>query len=215
MDLCPSSRIALGLAILAVGCGTNAPEIPPELLTRSPVASDHYAAGPYGVEVSDTIEDLTFQGWLDPAAAGFDAAAFESISFSDFYDPDGDAGRELLLVNTTAVWCQSCRIEHASLPDRYRTFGPRGLVILALMYQNGNQQPAIAKDLEVWTRQFETNFPMALDPDFLMGRFIPADVAPLNLLVDARTMTVIARFVGDQDAVIWPTIETVLADRGR
>jgi hypothetical protein len=215
MTAWPALRILLIGALLGTGCGTNAPEIPPELLEPTRADPLDYPPGPYGAEVSDTVENLHFEGWLDPAAAGFDSEAFEPISFADFYNPDAASGPELLLVNTTAVWCQSCRIEHADLPERDRTLGPRGLVILALMYQDGNEQPATPRDLEVWARQFETSFPMALDRDFLMGRFVPADVAPLNLLIDARSMTVLERFIGDQAAVIWPTIDDELSQRGR
>ncbi len=214
MTIRPSGCGVLGF-LLTVGCGTNQPEIPPELLVGSGTQPSGYPGGPYGTERGDTVENLAFTGWRNPVAADHAPAALETIAFADFHQPDDPSGPELLLLNTTAVWCQSCRLEHADLPDRHREFGPRGLVILALLYQDGDEQPATTSDLAVWTRQFETPFPMALDPDFLMGRFVPADVAPLNLLVDARTMTIRETFIGDQAAVIWPTVERELASRGR
>jgi hypothetical protein len=51
---------------------------------------------------------------------------------------------------------------------------------------------------------------MVLDPSYSFGAHASAETAPLNLVIDARTMTLIAKYVGDQSAVMWPTIEGAL-----
>src|SRR5262245_31566741 len=77
------------------------------------VAAPLYPAGPYGSGVGAVIADMSFLGWRDPVAAGYDTNALETIRLSDFYNPDG-AGSDvkLLLLNASAVWCGVCRWEY-------------------------------------------------------------------------------------------------------
>ncbi len=209
------------LAVLVLGCGTNRPDIPEYLLqTGTGGGASGYPAGPYGSQKGDRVEDFSFpQGWLDPAAVGSDTSQFAPISFSDFYDPDGSKGIELMLINTAAVWCGACKAEHGgsgnvkSLSEHADALGPKGLRIISLLFQDAQGNPAKPEHLVAWTQSFETRFPMALDPDYQMGRYASAETAPLNMVVDARNMTVLEKFVGDQAAVIWPFIEAELEKR--
>lgn len=206
--------VALASFVLSFGCGTGAPDIPPELLDAGGSNSSSYPAGPYLADVGATLENFAFTGFRDPRAASYDRARFERVAMDDYYDPEG-LHHELLLLNTAAVWCQACRVEHRSLPERHEEFRPRGLVIVSALFQDAASNPAAADDLLVWTRQFETNFPMVLDPEFQLGRYASAETAPLNLIVDTRTMQILERFIGDQEAVLWPYIERELDQRGR
>jgi hypothetical protein len=40
-------------------------------------------------------------------------------------------------------------------------------------------------------------------------------LAPLNMLVDPRSMKILRKYVGDQGAAMWPYIESELDARGR
>ena len=98
-------------ATLTLACGTNRPTIPDELLhDEAGLGAAGYPEGPYCTNVNDCVEgakvsNLTFgQGWMNPAADGYDITKLIPISFSDFYDPTG-AKFELLMVNTAAFWC--------------------------------------------------------------------------------------------------------------
>ena len=51
---------------------------------------------------------------------------------------------------------------------------------------------------------------MACTPHF---RGFAAQIAPLNLVIDARNMTILSIFVGNQEAVLWQYIEGELAAR--
>ena len=51
---------------------------------------------------------------------------------------------------------------------------------------------------------------MVLDPE---SQFGSADTAPLNFVIDARTMTVLKVFVGDQAAAMWGFIDQELEAR--
>ena len=211
----PDERLLCAAALFAllVACGTNRPEIPAELReTPAGCSGLDYPDGPYGSERGGIAEDTCFRGWARPNAVGHDTASLENLSFAAFFDPAGDR-YELILVNSAALWCSACQVEHRELPDHYRELAPRGLVILSALFQNRNGKPASVADLALWVETFETPFPMALDPDYQLGDYASADSAPLNLLIDARTMRIIEKFTGDQSTVLWPLVEAELAAR--
>jgi len=209
---------------LGVGCGSNTPEIPAEYLATtggagSGGAAASYPAGPFGADQGSIIKDYSFSvGWSNPKAVGYDIQQFdaEPIRLSDFYNPSGAADQsEVMLVNTAALWCQACRVEHSDLDERLAEYGPRGLVILSTLFQDAQSQPAKAVHLQIWARQFEIAFPFVLDPEYQMGDFALASKAPLNLVVDLRTMEILLKVTGEGGSVIWPLVESTLAARGR
>ena len=213
-------RLSAGLGavatVLAVGlcaCGTNRPEIPAGLLgVCESTDAGGYPAGPYGTEEGDLVGDLSFMGWRDPSAVGYEGDLVK-IAFSDYYDPTGKS-YEVLLVNTCAGWCLACRDEHRTLPAFYSQWAPEGLVIISAYFQNALRDPPSVADLSAWTMASASNFPMVLDPDFQMQAYASADSAPLNLVVDARTMRILKKVLGNQPEVINPFIESVLTARG-
>jgi hypothetical protein len=220
------TAFVLALVLGCVACGTNRPDIPPELLQNgSGGGTANYPAGPYAVnfktDVGKPVDNLTFaKGWLDPVAANQDVAALVAIAFADFYDPDGTKGNELLLLNTAAIWCSACKAEHGgtgnvpSLAERYTEFSSRGLVIFSLLFEDAQNNPAQPSNLATWAQSFDTNFPFALDPEYQMLVFgSPKTNAPLNVVVDLRNMQLLAGWTGDHPELIWPFIEQELDKR--
>jgi hypothetical protein len=203
----------LGLISLAClnswSCGSGKPEIPEELLAVGESSRGDYPEGPYGQELGDTVRDLSFSGYADPTKA----RKLEEIRFADFYDPTGEKGAKLLLVNTAAAWCQPCRIEHEALPARVREYEEEGLKVLSLLFQDPDGAPADRETLDAWVTLFDTNFPMALDPSYQMGLYGPAETPPLNLVIDPRDMTLLALFVGNQEGPMWQFIARELKQR--
>lgn len=199
------SRLALcAIAFCSVACGSNAPEIPDELKGQS---------GAFGSEVGQNVENFCFQGWRDPVAANFDPQRFETICVYDY--ADSTKGFALLMLNTAALWCGACRLEHQALSGLIAPLEPRGFGFLSLLFQDNESNPATPQDLVTWTENFSSDYPMALDPDYLMGRYAPPTNQPLNMLLDARTMKILDKWTGDQRSVIWPTVESELEQRGR
>ncbi|MCB9584157.1 MAG: redoxin domain-containing protein [Polyangiaceae bacterium] len=218
-------RIAIAIVALAVatplGCGSNTPEIPQEYLSGSggTGTTTTYPAGPYGSEEGDTVSNLSFSaGWSNPKAVGYDLAQLDAtpLSLSDFYNPESDPDLpEVLLLNTAALWCQACRIEHEELDTKLAEFGARGLVIFSTLFQDLQSQPAQPIHLQIWAEQFEVAFPFFLDPEYQMGAFARAETAPLNLLIDLRTMKILKKVTGEGGSVIWPLVDETLTARGR
>jgi hypothetical protein len=207
-------RRYLTLLFFAAGCGTNRPEIPPELLDdSSDCASGDYAPPPYGTDQGSTAANACFRGWRRPNVTDHTASTLESISFGSFYSPDESSDTELILVNTAALWCSVCQVEHRDLPRRYQELAPRGLEIIGALFQDASAEPADLSDLEAWVETFDVPFPMVLDPSYQMGAYASAETAPLNLLIDARTMRILRKYVGDQGSVLWPFVDEELARR--
>jgi hypothetical protein len=206
-------RAALALFLLALGCGSNRPEIPPELLEgSSDCGSGAYPNGPFGVDQGTTAENACFRGWRRPNVTEHVSRTLEDISLGSFYDRTGDE-HELIIVNTAALWCSVCQVEHRDLPRRYDEFAPRGLVILGALFQDERAEPADLSDLTAWVETFEVPFPMALDPAYQLGVYASAETAPLNLVIDARTMRILQKYVGDQSSLLWPYVEEELGRR--
>jgi len=74
----------------------------PELGTKAP-----YPAGPYGLKVGDTIEDLSWEG-LRRGIQAFpvegDAPKWETIALHDYYDPTGEGGIRAIKIDVECVW---------------------------------------------------------------------------------------------------------------
>ncbi|MCC6214393.1 MAG: hypothetical protein IT376_05965 [Polyangiaceae bacterium] len=196
--------------VLVAGCGTGTPEIPPELLQQPDASGSGYPGGPYGLQAG-VLENLTFPGWRDPVEAAFDPASLETLAFADFYDPSGASGARLLLVNTAAVWCLACKVEHEELPALVEERRAAGLRAISLLFQDASGKPASADNLAGWGETFETNFPLGLDADFLLEPYAGSNAQPLNLFVDPRTMQILRYWYGDQRSEIWPWVDARLA----
>jgi hypothetical protein len=198
------------LAALLCACGSNTPTIPPELLTPGGCASPDYPSGPFGTEEGQTLANACFKGYRTPNRAQIAEGTLENIAFSDYYDPTGGKGIGLILINTSAVWCSACRSEHETLPERNREFYDRGLRIVSTLFQDARRNPATIADLKAWVSTFDSDYAMALDPAYQLGEFARAETAPLNLVIDARTMKIEKKLLGDQAAVLWPFIDASL-----
>jgi AhpC/TSA family len=207
----------LVLALGAFGCGSNTPTLPADLRSTGDMNGDcsapQYPSGPFGTEVGDTVANLCFQGFWDATRVPHDAASLETVAFSDYYDPLGARGIELILLDTAAVWCAACRVEHEDLAARTTDFAPRGLRIVSTLFQDNARNPASLRDLSTWVETFQSNYAMLLDPDYQMGAYASAETAPLNLVIDARTMKIEQKLLGDQAAVLWPFITSELDRR--
>jgi hypothetical protein len=212
-----SAAIVLVAATLS-GCGSNEAGIPPALYDaiQNRKSDAAYPAGPYGTEVGSTAPDLCFEGWKDPAGAGYDPARLSPLCFSDFYDPTG-ASSKLLLVNSSALWCTACRYEYGgsgdrpSLSERLAERKARGFEILGTLFQNEKAAPASGAEAAAWAETYGVAFPFALDESHALGVFASPTIAPFNLLLDTRTMHVVLALEGDEPAVLFGAVDDFLA----
>lgn len=209
------ARVWVGaFSLLALACGSNAPEVPDDLLaTDSGCGAPDYPEDGLGSEPGGVVENQCFSGYRAPARVRPSEATRETIAFSDYYDPIGTKGVSLLLVNTAAIWCGACISEHHDLPARQDELGASGLVIFTTLLQDAKRDPASLEDVENWIAKFGTNFPIVTDPEQHLTDYSPPELAPLNMVVDPRTMKILRKFEGDQSEVMWPYIEAELRER--
>jgi hypothetical protein len=206
--------LSLLLALTVLACGSNAPQLPDELLGEAPsCAAPDYPVEGLGTEPGDVTRNACFVGYRAPDRVAPSEQHRETVALSDYYDPAGTKGVGLLLLNTAAIWCSACVSEHRTLPQKQSELGPQGLVILSTLFQDAEREPASMADVERWIANFGTNFPMVADPDLELGLYASPDSAPLNMLVDPRSMKILRKYVGDQGTVMWPYIEAELAAR--
>lgn len=206
--------------------GSGNPEVPEPPDGEVPVVegdfrSVSYPVGPYGMEVGSVIANLSFLGWRDPIASGYDATALERVSFSDFYDPDGQKGLEVIVVNASAVWCTVCQTELADMKSAnvYGRFKPAGVEIIGTLFEDAVGDPARPADLTFWgnSSRRAIAFPLVLDPGLKMGAYFTSDATPLNLVIDARTMRILHSFMGydrSPETGLFSVVEAELVRRG-
>jgi hypothetical protein len=204
----------LPLLFAVAACGSNNAELPPDLLdaireSNGPVS---YPEGPYGTKVGDTLPELCFQGWRDPAAAEHDPNRAETVCLSSF-NQDGRA--RVLLVNSSALWCVACRAEYGgssqrpSLAERLDERRDRGFRILGSLFETNDPEPATLRDASTWSRAYSLDFPFVVDDTYSLGE---SNIAPTNRVVDARTMKVLLELNGDEPAVLFSFIDDRLDD---
>jgi hypothetical protein len=208
------ARHACVAAALALGCGSNAPEVPKELLLGgSGCAAPDYPTEGVGTEPGDVLQNACFVGYRAPQRVAPEPQHRETVAFSDYYDPAATKGVSLLLINTAAIWCSACVAEHGTLPEHESALASQGLVIVGTLFQDAQRNAASLEDVERWIASFHTNFPMVADPELQLAAYASPDSAPLNMLVDPRSMKILRKYVGDQGAVMWPYIESELKAR--
>lgn len=158
-----------------------------------------YPAGPYGYDLGEVAPNLTFEGLRNPKAAGYDISQTEVIAFSDFYNPTGDPAKPRVLVVTSSVrWCEFCKAEASESMGSFRYWNPKGVTFLnALMETENPGEPATPSDLRLWTKTYQLEYPVVLDPSPPQLRvFFSHDAPPFNMVVDTTTMKILFKAGG-------------------
>lgn len=138
-----------------------------------------YPPGPYGIGITGTLPNLTFQGDGGPIALG------------DYFEPCATQSR-LLVIRTSALWCGTCAwhgahtnalVRDASLANR--------VVLLDLLVADEDNNPATVAALARWRAKLDAPDKIALDPVYSF-RDVSQSVNPLPtyVVVDTRTMQV-------------------------
>lgn len=179
-----------------------------------------YPSGPYGHGLGAVIDNLDFIGWRDPVAANYDPNLLERIHLADFYDPTGTR-TELLVINASAVWCVVCQGELRDMnsSSTYQKFRDRKVEILGTLFEDAQSNPAKPSDLSLWgsSTARAIAFPLVLDPALKMGVYFTSDATPLNIVVDARTMTIVDVMMGYDPTPgtgFWGRVDQELQARG-
>jgi hypothetical protein len=200
--------MALVSMFLLMGCGngstngdpdadTDVTEEPSEEIEIDPACE--YPAGPYGTEVGDIIDNLS---WDVVVGGG-------SVSLRQFHC---DPSTTLLLMYGTAGWCPNCPYESADLPDLYSDFHSQGLEIIALVFEDTSGDPADLAFAELYQGEYDFPFTTVADHDILVEDYSDPDSAPINIFVDLSTMEILDISSGYSAGAFQTQIEDLLAD---
>ncbi len=232
--------LGAGLSMVAIGCnedGTNGsdsppPDIAPVVMTLS------YPAGPYNVQPGDVIADFGFTGFPNPK---LENATLVLIKLSDFYNPHaGDASYlpadpsvddrlfaadspygagtkkpRAMAINIGAIWCGPCNYEaKTELPLHYTKYKPIGGEFLFQLADGATQGTAATpKDLTNWTKKYKVDYPSTIDPSKQLAALFDANAYPANMIIDLRTMRIVAVVSGVPDEAYWGKFEATIADK--
>lgn len=201
-------------ALVLVACGVNDPAPPRGSAgTGGTGAGDAdvdadvpaYPPGPYGVTKGSVIQDHTWEGWTAPTEVGFDENALETISLRDYYDPDGTKGYKAIVINAAARWCSICKIEQKDLRKNRDEWGPKGAVFIEALFEDVAGEPAKPSDLVAWGSTYQIDWILVLDPTNKLSAFFDPSSAPMNMIIDARTMEIRDIVTGLPEESWWST----------
>lgn len=216
-------RLAALAAPLLVACGTNyVGERLPDPDAGAPADAgpsdgadagedpNAYPPGPYGGNVGDTIENFTFNGYVNehPSEGAVEASGYvEGFTLQDVRELEQ---YDYLLVNVAAEWCSGCRIEAQTIPGLYEPWANRGGYIMSVITQDNSGRTASKRNLDRWINTYPINYTMLHDPqDFIYDRIGPESL-PLNMIIDLRTMKILHRVIGE-DFGVFDTFESLLS----
>jgi cytochrome c biogenesis protein CcmG/thiol:disulfide interchange protein DsbE len=104
-------------------------------------------------------------------------------------------GRPVLL-NVWATWCHPCRQEIPALEQLHRTYAPRGLHVVGVSIDQGDQQQGIREFLQ----EYGASYPIWLDPDGEIQTAYSTMGVPNTFLI------------GPDGTVLWKHVGPVTAD---
>ena len=231
---------SLFAALLAVGCnqdpgadngkGDHQPAPCPECVSQA-----EYPPPPYAVRQGSTINDFSFQGFVDGQA---EHTALQTISLSAFYNPHaGDATYQpasaveddrlfppgspygggarkptALLVDIASVWCGPCNEEAKSvLNGLYAKYKPCGGEFLFQLAEGAAPGAPVTQNiLQAWVSTYHVAYPATYDPARQLFPLYSADSFPDSAIIDTRTMRIVDVISGVPDSTFWTTFEAHL-----
>jgi hypothetical protein len=154
-----------------------------------------YPAGPYGTDVGDVVENLSFVDENDTP-----------VELEPFY---GGPQRALVLFGT-AAWCAVCIDEAEQLTITLASQGDK-VIPLGVLYEDAlGEQPTAAVALGY--NNAVDAFEFVADPSQRFSDFFdPAGALPRMLLIDTATMTLVYKTQGFDEQALLAAIDAIPA----
>ncbi len=145
-----------------------------------------YPDPPYGILPGEQLSDQL-------AWEGFRARDTEDsvLRATDYFDCDGLAGSSALQLVQVVSDCATCQRQALEMTDALPTgWEARGIRVLILVARNGDGSPSTLETARRWRDDLGAGVvDVAADPNFT---FASTDGLPRQIIVDPRTMTVVA-----------------------
>jgi cytochrome c biogenesis protein CcmG, thiol:disulfide interchange protein DsbE len=101
-----------------------------------------------------------------------------------------------VLLNVWATWCHPCRQEIPALEELHRAYGPRGLQVVGVSIDQGDQEQGIREFMQ----EFNASYPVWLDPEGEVATVFSTVGVPNTFLI------------GPEGQVLWKHVGPVKAD---
>ena len=144
----------------------------------------------------------------------FETSEGDYLPLADIYN---DQGAQLLLITTSAGWCSACLEEQPYLQQWHTDHYEDGLRIIVTLFEDENLVPADKGYASDWKDRFDLTFPVVADPavafDALendrtqMGWYYNTSLAPMQMLVNAKTMQILSLDVGATTDTLYAKIQ--------
>ena len=169
-----------------------------------------YPAGPYGVSVNRVIQNFTFPGYVT-AGSGVKINTLPKSETLDLQTLrnllDGNGNRfRFLLLDISAGWCPPCNTEAQELglqgikSGKNANWASRGGIFATVLvegYNESTEAAPVAADIETWANAHAVQSSLLYDPgQSLIAQGISPSAFPTNLVVDLRTMRIVAAWYG-------------------
>jgi cytochrome c biogenesis protein CcmG/thiol:disulfide interchange protein DsbE len=87
---------------------------------------------------------------------------------------------QVVLLNIWATWCEPCKVEMPSMEELYRTYGPRGVHIVAVSIDD-----VVGEDsIRAYAKQLGLTFEILHDPTHAVERAYQATGYPESFVID-------------------------------
>jgi len=144
-------------------------------------------------QAGQIFPNLTLQG-IRSAATLDDLAV---VSMSEYYDPAG-FHYDLLHVTAIFMWCPHCNNETNNLAQIASWRSDHRVAVIQLAMEGyGSASPGWS-ELQKWVGDHGLDFPVVVDGQGeQLGRYFSVRSVPLNIVVNPRSMEILAVDVGD------------------
>jgi len=169
-----------------------------------------YPADHVGTAVGDRIANFRFRGFRSPGTYTVDEMTTpQELALADYYDPDGELGVKILHVMVNTRWCGPSNEEadfvsganytgqNTGGASFARELEPLGVRFLEVLVDGIVGQPATLDDLRAWIVDHDIDYTAAVDPHYgELGPLFTTAAIPFNMVIDARSMQILATSVG-------------------
>lgn len=127
-------------------------------------ASDHPYAGGWPIDAcrDDLVATGDAPGQVTEDFALLDQHG-ETVRLHDF------CGKEVLLLSS-AMWCEICRVEAPRMSETYAALKDRGFVLITLLGETVTGETPKKRDLKDWARNHGIDHPVLADADWAVSR---------------------------------------------
>lgn len=186
-------RYLLALTIgLSIGCSSSGSSPLPDTVPASEATGGDDAGAdseqpearfPPGTRLD---KDLSWEGYAKGESEP------STIRLSDFHDPDGSRGIHALLITQDAFTCDFSYDATREMHARWPEWQEEGIELLQLVVYDYGDKPATVDTAHAWKDHFKASWGVGADPNFTFHE-IGHNPLPIQIVVDPRTLTVVAR----------------------